>query len=432
MEKTFNQMSHACAATTTPKVSKHITIFTLVDRIRNLPTRIGTQSHFVPNATSVVFINTAKLLGVSEAKNINNGYLRMGGSFVNFQKSSGITNLKIDDLNSGALRFRLPQRKNKALSFKRCLKTIAQSNSSQYFSSGNTQFFIEEIMAKRLADTAKHKDPWWKSLSTNHKILFDFMSLDCDHAGFWKVNFDTFDLLYKIKMSTEDMPAFGKKIIRIDEETYFLTSFIKVQYGALNPNNNAHSGVLKLLDYYNIETSPYLAPPKKLISPSQGALDKDKDMVKEMEKDKEKEIKTNDALIGIVDEHKINPDLVINLFNEICDGQGKIERYRSFHLSGNALTDFINRAGSPGYTCVGVWKELFSRVIQNQFLCGEDPKKQFVATLPWILKPDNFEVIITGGYPNTRKIKKQPDGPPEGVDWDTWLRSQPRNPEAKL
>ena len=255
-------------------------------------------------------------------------------------------------------------------------------------------------MAKRLVDTNKHKDPWWKSLSTNHKILFDFMSLDCDHAGFWKINFDTFDLLYKIKMDVSDMSGFGKKIVRIDEETYFLTSFIKVQYGHLNPSNNAHRGVINLLNYYNIEISPYLAPAKLLTSPCEGA--QDKDMVKEKEKVKEKEVKTNGA-------QKITVDLLINLFNKTCAGHGSIEPFNFYALPPEALTNFINRSGEPAYQRLEQWTSFFEEVLKSDFLLGK--KTGFVASLPWLLKPDKFVEVATGVHRN-REPEKSNVGDP--------------------
>lgn len=247
-------------------------------------------------------------------------------------------------------------------------------------------FFIEEKMAKRFADTAKHKDPWWKSLPTNHKILFDFMCLDCDCAGFWKVNFDTFELLYKIKMTQDDMGVFGKKVIRIDEETYFMTSFIKVQYTKLNFNNNAHRGVLNLLNYYNIETSPYVAPAKGLDSPMLGP--QDMDMEKDMEK--EKGINTSTA-------KTISQEELIVLFNSVC-AKDKVKIYASYDLPHEAKINFLNRSGKTAWRTIENWREFFEIVSASDFLTGRNNK--FLATLPWLLKPDNFENVIGGMHDN--------------------------------
>ena len=51
-------------------------------------------------------------------------------------------------------------------------------------------------------------------------------------------------------------------------------------FDKLNPNNNAHKGVLKLLEKYNV----YKAPNEGLISPLNGAQEKEKDKDKEKSK----------------------------------------------------------------------------------------------------------------------------------------------------
>lgn len=119
-------------------------------------------------------------------------------------------------------------------------------------------------MAKRFTDSEKYKDPWFRRLRPPLKMLFQFMCDDCNHAGIWKENFDSFESYYKISLTHDDMKDFGERVSRIDEDTYLIKSFVKFQYGTLNPNNNAHLGVIKAMQYSGVDVSPYLAPSEPL------------------------------------------------------------------------------------------------------------------------------------------------------------------------
>jgi hypothetical protein len=122
-------------------------------------------------------------------------------------------------------------------------------------------------MAKRFTDSDKYKDPWFRKLTPTSKMLFLFMCDDCNHAGIWKENLDTFNFIYKATASISDIDAMGDKISKINNDTYLIHSFIKFQYGKLNPGNKAHLGVIRALSYMGVDYTLYLAPSKELHSP---------------------------------------------------------------------------------------------------------------------------------------------------------------------
>jgi hypothetical protein len=124
-------------------------------------------------------------------------------------------------------------------------------------------------MSKRFTDSDKYKDPWFRKLTPTSKMLFLFMCDDCNHAGIWKENLETFNFIYKATASISDIDAMGDKISKINNDTYLIQSFIKFQYGKLNPGNKAHLGVIRALSYMGVDYTPYLAPSKDLHS-SQG------------------------------------------------------------------------------------------------------------------------------------------------------------------
>lgn len=145
-------------------------------------------------------------------------------------------------------------------------------------------------MAKRFTDTEKWMRPWFRKLSLEAKMTWVYLLDNCDHAGVWPADFEILNFLIGKSEATGACGradaewldrTFGDKIQRIDEDKYFIPSFVEFQYGELNPNNNAHASVLKLLGK--------LGANEPLPSPSPGAQDKDKDKDKDLEKEKEKE-----------------------------------------------------------------------------------------------------------------------------------------------
>ena len=104
--------------------------------------------------------------------------------------------------------------------------------------------------------------------------------------------------------------------------------------------------------------------------------------------------KGKEPLIGKI---HVSADSLIKTFNEMCHGWGKIRSYNSFWLSENAMIDFANIQRDPAYQTLEGWKKVFEEVQKSPFLQGKG-KKFFVCTLPWLLKSDNFQVLMGGGY----------------------------------
>jgi hypothetical protein len=150
-------------------------------------------------------------------------------------------------------------------------------------------------MAKRFADTNKYKKPFLRGLPGPYKLLWDFLCLDCDHAGIWIVDFEIAQTYVGADMPVNKLEALKlfnngeDRIVEIDGgKKWFVPSFIDFQYGCLSEKNRAHASVILILRKLNL-LNPDLTikTQKPPISPLQGV--KDKDMDKELEKDMDKE-----------------------------------------------------------------------------------------------------------------------------------------------
>jgi hypothetical protein len=108
-------------------------------------------------------------------------------------------------------------------------------------------------VAKRLTDSEKWRDPWFKSLSGEAKLFWFFVLDTCDHAGIWKDQTDDFERLSGFSLSKEDIKLLSSRVLRLDDETFFIPKFVLFQYVNFNPEkNNAHKGVMRSLSKYDI------------------------------------------------------------------------------------------------------------------------------------------------------------------------------------
>jgi hypothetical protein len=166
-------------------------------------------------------------------------------------------------------------------------------------------------MAKRFTDTDKIKKQFWRDLSLEAKAFWDYITLDCDHAGIWEVDFHTAECrIYgpdrikagarlDVERVTGEVLA---KIVPIDGGTkWYIPSFVEFQYrvrsaDGLKPGNKVHASVLEILSRVGVlASSPAPGPTPKgplgLVpqgatqAPCRGAKDKEKNKYKDKEKD---------------------------------------------------------------------------------------------------------------------------------------------------
>lgn len=175
-------------------------------------------------------------------------------------------------------------------------------------------------MAKRFTDTDKWKKTFIKSLPTEYKLFWIFILDDCDNAGIWHVELEVAEARLGIKLSIEKIRGFFKeRIVEFDGGTkMFVPDFVQFQYGSLNDKNNAHKSVIEKLSRYNLQ---------HLISPSRGAMDKDK----EMDKDKDVLFPIEKCLeIALADERWIRSNKTdrqeLEKFNQQLEGCGEYKK----------------------------------------------------------------------------------------------------------
>jgi hypothetical protein len=133
-------------------------------------------------------------------------------------------------------------------------------------------------MAKRFIDTDLFRKPFMRSLEAPYKALWIYLLCECDHAGIWVVELDVAQIRMGLKLDPEKViEKMGGAVVSIDGGSkWYLPDFVKFQYGTLNPSNRVHQSALERLERHGIDPNDS-SQNKGLISPLQGAKDKDRD-----------------------------------------------------------------------------------------------------------------------------------------------------------
>jgi len=132
-------------------------------------------------------------------------------------------------------------------------------------------------LANRFTDSRKWDDPWFRKLPCKYKTFWLFILDKCNHAGIWKIDIESASFHIGENIDCiEAYEIFGNRIHKF-KDSWFISKFIKFQYGVLSENNRVHGSVLKILEEEGLS---------KVYGRALKGL-KDYDYVKDKEKDKQ-------------------------------------------------------------------------------------------------------------------------------------------------
>jgi hypothetical protein len=154
-------------------------------------------------------------------------------------------------------------------------------------------------VANRFTDSRKWDDPWFRKLPCKYKAFWIFLLDKCDHAGIWKVDYESASFHIGEDVGEEARGIMNGRIYEYKDK-WFIPKFIFFQYGFLSDINRVHKSVVEILEKEGL----YKVYKQTLI----GLKDKDKD------KDKDKYNINNDTdkyNINITDREK---QLLINMY----------------------------------------------------------------------------------------------------------------------
>jgi hypothetical protein len=218
-------------------------------------------------------------------------------------------------------------------------------------------------MSKRFTDTGKWSKFWFRKLSPKMKCVWLFLCDQCDHAGIWEIDLESFEYFVGEPVTIAEMLCeFGDRIEIKNDEKMFIRSFIDFQYGELNPENRVHQSVINRIKKLQI---------KPLISPLNGAKDKDKDKDKDIVLNNNKK---NDEILDIDPIYEIYPRKIgktkgvqklrnqIKNENDLDLFRTAVLNYKNFVAKNKTESKFIKHFS----TFVGEWRDWIDSTIANE------------------------------------------------------------------
>jgi hypothetical protein len=152
-------------------------------------------------------------------------------------------------------------------------------------------------MAKRFCDTNVWEEDWFVLLPPTYKLLWQWITAKCDHAGIWKANIESFKVFNGEVDLDKAMEYFNdsskERLVKLPNGKYFLPGFYVFQYGSkLNLNNNMHRSVYEIYKENDVDikfikglkefVEKEIRPLGDLKETSQKGIDRAKDKDKDM------------------------------------------------------------------------------------------------------------------------------------------------------
>lgn len=141
---------------------------------------------------------------------------------------------------------------------------------------------------KRFTEALKWRDPWFRELSVDGKLVFFYFLDNCDAAGVWEPDLAMVNFCLKRDIEWDRVwGEFGDRVVRLENGKLWMRKFIEFQYGKLTEACAPHRTIIALVNRHGLTidkgtvtlTLPYTSPTAR-------AMDKEKE--KDQEKDPEK------------------------------------------------------------------------------------------------------------------------------------------------
>jgi hypothetical protein len=146
-------------------------------------------------------------------------------------------------------------------------------------------------MAKRFTDTDKWEDSFFFDLPAKFKLVWFYLLDKCDNAGIIEFNERIFSFYIGEKITSEEIiNVFGDRIYVTEKGNWYIKNFVSFQYKSLSEDSKPQKSALEKLKKEGVPIEFYNSSITLNKPLDKGYLTlQDKDMDKELDKDKELE-----------------------------------------------------------------------------------------------------------------------------------------------
>jgi hypothetical protein len=101
---------------------------------------------------------------------------------------------------------------------------------------------------KRFTEALKWRDPWFRELSADAKLVFFYFIDNCDGAGVWEPDPPMVNFCLKRDVDWDEVwKEFGDRVVKLSSGKLWMRKFIEFQYGVLTETCPPHRTVIALV-----------------------------------------------------------------------------------------------------------------------------------------------------------------------------------------
>jgi hypothetical protein len=146
-------------------------------------------------------------------------------------------------------------------------------------------------MSKRFTETEKWRDPWFRKLAPEHKLLWLYVLDNCDNAGVWDPDLELVAILAGCDSQrvSEGLAYLSGRVSLLPCGKWHVNKFVEFQYGKLSEDCKPHIAVMKTLQKHGLPIDAKDSAENSNIPYAKGKPTlEDKEKEKDQEKDKER------------------------------------------------------------------------------------------------------------------------------------------------
>ena len=244
-------------------------------------------------------------------------------------------------------------------------------------------------MAKRFIDTALFDDHWYSELSKDGKLAWLYYITKCDHAGIFRIAKKTAEFQTGIKSWGTVTEELGNRLIRLEDDKYFIPKFILYQYPkGLSDNVTAQKSAKDILLKYNLFDNSSGTVRKDLSNSCQTVVDIYMDTNMDKDKYMDKDTECEETKILFIDVVKLSQCEFMKLEEEYGKDKTKamIEKLNNWFMADiKKLKKYTSH-----YHCIKNWvSDWYDKEYKT---VGK--RKQSIQDEVRSLLPDNYQEVV--------------------------------------
>ncbi len=115
-------------------------------------------------------------------------------------------------------------------------------------------------MSKRFTETNKWCNPWFRKLDPKRKLLWVYLTDNCDQAGVIEIDWELATFQIGTRVCAKDLDAFEGRVATLPKDKLWIRTFVQFQYGKISRECKPHNPVFAALDRHGLTEADLTEP----------------------------------------------------------------------------------------------------------------------------------------------------------------------------